>query len=138
MVEETKAIIASAKEKMMHTNIILDDMIKNKREYSSKDLSWRNLDLLKAVILSLDEVIMAVNNIAERTIPGIMESNEIKNEYEEDKEIIDEEEEVAEDMIEEDEKTIDEDEFEDEEVEDEDEDDDNEFDEGEEDEFEED
>lgn len=63
-----KALIESANEKLKHTNIILDDMMKNKREYSSRDLSWRNLDLLKAMVLTVNELSMAFVAVVNRTM----------------------------------------------------------------------
>lgn len=65
MIRET---LDSANEKLKHTNIILKDMMENKKEYSSRDLSWRNLDLLKAMVLAVNELSMVVEEIANKTM----------------------------------------------------------------------
>jgi len=55
--------VAKVKETVKHVNIIVEDMKKNRSEYSSKDLSWRNVDLmaeLVKVINDLSDLVMVL------------------------------------------------------------------------------
>lgn len=48
--------LALAKETISHTKIVVEDMQKNRSEYSSKDLSWRNVDLMYSLIKAFESL----------------------------------------------------------------------------------
>ncbi len=52
--------LALAKETVRHAKTIIDDMRSNRAEYSSKDLSWRNVDLMHSLIEAFAALVEAL------------------------------------------------------------------------------
>ena len=52
-----------SREILQNTRIIAEDMRKNRKEYSSMDLSWRNVDLFIALLQSMEALDIVVASL---------------------------------------------------------------------------
>ena len=74
--------IAKARETIKNTRVIVDDMRVNRKEYSSQDLSWRNVDLMRGIINAFEDLVDGLESISQvlegGAQPDILEPNEGK------------------------------------------------------------